>query len=394
MPIVNMDQKKILVLTCAGFLVLGLSVFGAYSITKYIDTPSDSSSLQSSATPSPSIKKIDAESYCPFNGKKYTTEDQLRWENKHPVAVMIENHPESRPQSGLTSADVVYEAVAEGGITRFMALFLCDPTPQVAGPVRSARTYFLDWLSEYNAFYAHVGGANSNGMTTESKADALAQIKRYGIKDFDYSTGFYRDENRNPDVAYEHTAYLDIERLRKYAKDTFNWDTQINGSRWDSTFEKWKFIDTKTTPNPTTFEASSAATISYQFWDMSASLFSVKWDYDSQNNAYARTMAGKPHIDKNNNEQIKVTDVIVMFQEESHADDEYHDNLHLLYKTIGTGQAYIFMDGKMIKGNWSKSGRTAKTKFLDSFGQEIPLQRGKIWISIVPTYSKDTVKVQ
>ncbi len=388
-----MNTKKIVVLSLAGLLVLGLSIFGAYSITKYINTPNGTEQT-SSNTPQPTITKVDAESYCPLNGKKYTTDDQLAWEQRHPVAVMIENHPESRPQSGLTSADVVYEAVAEGGITRFMGVFLCEPTPKVTGPVRSARTYFLDWLSEYNAFYAHVGGANSDGP-----ADALQQIKDYGIKDFDgiagnVSVGFYRDENRNPDVAYEHTMYLDVDRLRKYAKDTFNWDAKINGARWDSTFEKWKFIDAKTSPKPATRESSPAATIAYQFWDTSANLFNVKWTYNPQTKEYSREMAGRPHVDKNNNEQIKVTDLIVMLQEESRADDEYHDNLHLLYKDIGTGEAYIFMDGNMIKGTWSKSGRTAKTKFLDSFGQEIPLERGKIWISIVPTYSKATIKVQ
>ncbi|MDQ3098965.1 MAG: DUF3048 domain-containing protein [bacterium] len=386
-----MEQKKIVILTLAGVVVLSLSIFGAYTITKFVNTPNDNTNQTAGTSPTPAIKKVDAESYCPLNGKRYTTEDQLRWEQKHPVAVMIENHPQSRPQSGLTSADVVYEAVAEGGITRFMGVFLCDPTPQVTGPVRSARTYFLDWLSEYNAFYAHVGGANSNGMATESKADALAQIKRYGIKDFDYSPGFYRDENRNPDVAYEHTAYLDMDRLRKYAKDTWKWGAEVNGTRWDTTFEKWKFIDDNT---QTTAEASAAATISYQFWDTSASLFNVTWNYDAASKTYARTMAGKSHVDKNNNEQIKVSDMIIMFQEESKANDEYQGNLHLLYKTIGTGQAYIFMNGNMIKGTWSKSGRTAKTKFLDSFGHEIPLARGKIWISIVPTFSKATVKVQ
>ncbi len=393
-----MNQKKIITLSIAGILVLGLSIFGAYTITKYVNTPTETVSSNPSSSPEPTIKKVDAESYCPLNGKKYTTDDQLRWEQKHPVAVMIENHTEARPQSGLTSADVVYEAVAEGGITRFEALFLCDTPPQVVGPVRSARTYFLDWLSEYNAFYAHVGGANSGGSATQSKADALQQIKDYGIKDFDgitsnVSEGFYRDENRNPNVAYEHTMYLDIERLRKYAKDTFNWGVAVNGSRWDSTFEKWKFVDSKTIPKPTSVEASSAATISYQFWDTSANLFNVKWSYDTATKLYARNMAGKPHVDKNNNEQIKVTNIIVLFQEESRADDDYHDNLHLLYKTIGTGQAYIFMNGNMIKGTWSKSGRTAKTKFLDSTGQEVALERGKIWISIVPTYSKDSVKV-
>ena len=67
--------------------------------------------------------------------------------NRHPVAVMIENSPDARPQAGLTSADIVYEAVTEGGITRFMGIF-SQSYPTKAGPVRSARSYFIDWLRE------------------------------------------------------------------------------------------------------------------------------------------------------------------------------------------------------------------------------------------------------
>jgi hypothetical protein len=180
-----MSSKKIIILSLIGALFLGISGVGAYTITKYINNPQISNNpITNEVTPSPSVKPVAAESYCPLNGKKYTVDDQLRWESEHPIAVMIENHPEARPQSGLSKADVVYEVVAEGGITRFMGLFLCEEPPQFVGPVRSARTYYLDWLSEYNAFYAHVGGANTDG-----KADALQQIKDYGIKDFDGISG-------------------------------------------------------------------------------------------------------------------------------------------------------------------------------------------------------------
>jgi len=115
---------------------------------------------------------------CPLNGALYTKAEKNVWESRRPLAVMIENHQESRPQSGLSDADVIYEAVAEGGITRFMALFYCNAAAYepIVGPVRSARTYFLDWASEYNfPLYAHVGGANTPGP-----ANALGQIGDYG----------------------------------------------------------------------------------------------------------------------------------------------------------------------------------------------------------------------
>jgi len=387
-----MANQKIILITAGTILTVIIGALTTYSIVKYLYPENKNQQLvDSQNSPSPAVKPIDATSYCPLNGKKYTIADQMLWEQKRPVAVMIENHPEARPQSGLTSADVVYEAVAEGGITRFMGVFLCDPSPQWVGPVRSSRTYFLDWLSEYDAFYAHVGGANSEGQ-----ANALGQIKEYGIKDFEglsesLQQGWQRIPDRNPDVSSEHTMYLDIERLRKYANDTFKWGPAINESRWDSTFDKWKFTDQANIDS--TSEGSQAAQLNYGFWDQSKELFDVKWTFDKDTNMYKRNLAGSPHIDKNNNQQIAATTVIVMVQEQSNADDSYHDNLHLLYKTIGKGNAYIVSNGKATKATWSKSGRTAKTKFLDSQGKEISLARGKIWISIVPTFNTRSIKI-
>jgi hypothetical protein len=152
----------------------------------------------------PALPRTEA---CPLNGSLKTQQAKDAWSKRRPLAVMIENHEESRPQSGLSSADVVYEAVAEGGITRFMAVFLCPFNDIQVGPVRSARTYFLDWVSEYNSLYAHVGGANTPGP-----ANALGQIIDYKILDLNqFGIGFptfWRDYQRlGHPVATEHTMY-------------------------------------------------------------------------------------------------------------------------------------------------------------------------------------------
>ncbi|MDQ3238921.1 MAG: DUF3048 domain-containing protein, partial [bacterium] len=236
-----MTNKKLSIVIFSSALTIAVSAIGAYTLTNYFNNPSVSMESPVPSLPNASLKPVGGMSYCPLNGKKYDTKSQIEWEQKLPVAVMIENHPESRPQSGLNSADVVYEAVAEGGITRFMALFLCEPSPQIVGPVRSARTYFLDWLQEYNPLYAHVGGANTPG-----RADALGQIRQYGIKDLDQmgaglEGGYYRDENRIPSVALEHTMYLNIDKLREYGSKKFKWGVESPTGRWESTFERLKF---------------------------------------------------------------------------------------------------------------------------------------------------------
>ena len=127
---------------------------------------------------------------CPINGVLYSKQQEQWWQQHRPLGVMIENSIDARPQSGLSGADTIYEAVAEGGITRFLSIFYCQDAGEV-GPVRSARTYFIDFASEYADYplYAHVGGANQPGP-----ADALGQLDTYGWTNYNdlnqFSIGF------------------------------------------------------------------------------------------------------------------------------------------------------------------------------------------------------------
>lgn len=391
-----MTLGKASLLTAFSLSVVAVTAWGTYSLASIIFTPSTSgSTLSPVPTGNTPVKVVDTESFCPLNGQKYTVQDQLRWEQKRPVAVMIENHPDSRPQSGLSSADIVYEAVAEGGITRFLAIFLCDNEPQWVGPVRSARTYFLDWVSEYNAIYAHVGGANTPG-----RADALTQIQTYGIKSINeiplgvtnsLKAGFQRISDPVRPVSVEHTMYLSLAQFREFAVDQFKWGASSDGSRWDSTFEKWKFAETTAQGVPAV--AKDIETMHYEFWKNQGGGASVDWTYLSETNTYARKLNGTAHIDKVTGKQLEFSNVIVQFQTEERAGDGYPGDLHLIYGTIGTGEGYMLRDGMVFPLTWQKSGRTARTKFKDSQGNEIPLTRGKIWISTVPTYSKEYITI-
>lgn len=336
---------------------------------------------------------------CPLNGKFYTEAEKNIWSVRRPLAVMIENHIDARPQSGLTSADIVYEAVAEGGITRFMAVFLCGASYDdiQIGPIRSARTYFLDWASEYGLYplYAHVGGANCNATTGSgcqngAKADALGQIRKYGWQNYNdinqFSVGFptfWRDYDRlGHTVATEHTMYSTTDKL---------WDIGVkrgltyqdeNNQTWDKTYRPWLFTD------PPSENLGNQAP-SYSFWDNQFKEdYQVTWKFDQVNNQYLRSNAGKPHTDKNNDQQITAKNIVVAFMQESKAWDGYPKNQHLLYKNKGTGKAIIFQNGTVTQGKWSKKKRTDRTIFTDLQGQEIKFNRGLIWISILPTGKK------
>lgn len=318
---------------------------------------------------------------CPLNGTMHTKEAKAVWDTRRPLAVMIENHTDARPQSGLSSADVVYEAVAEGGITRFMALYYCNLGDTQVGPVRSARTYFLDWLSEYDALYAHVGGANSPGP-----ANALGQIITYGIKDLNqFSIGFptyWRDYERlGHTVATEHTMYSSTQKLWDVGAKRGWTNKNGDGTTWADSFVPWKFKSDA--PAGTTPSANSATNIKVYFWQGYED-YAVSWQYDPTCDCYKRSNGGSPHIDLDTKQQLTAKNVVVQFEKESNANDGYPGNVHLLYGTIGHGDALFFRDGKVTKGTWNKASRLARTVYKDVQGKEISFNRGVIWIETVP----------
>lgn len=327
---------------------------------------------------------------CPLNGEKYSSQQKSWWEGHRPLGVMIENHAEARPQSGINEADVTYEAVAEGGITRTLNIFYCQ-TPAQVGPVRSARTYFLDWVSEYgdHPLYAHVGGANTPGP-----ANALGQINDYDWGNYNdlnqFSIGFptfWRDYDRlGHPAATEHTMYSTTDKLWAYAKTRGLTNVDKDGVSWDKGFVPYSFKD-----DAPSSSRPSAQSIHLEFWSSSSAYF-VDWKYNPTDNFYYRVNGGKPHMDRDTNKQLIAKTIVVMFQTERVANDGYDAGQHLLYGTKGTGKAIIFMDGKQVKGKWSKDSRTDRTIISDSAGNEVKFDRGKLWFEILPTDGVATVK--
>ena len=308
---------------------------------------------------------------CPLDGALYTKNRSTQWQNRRPLAVMVENHVDAKPIIGLSRSDIIYEAVAEGGITRFMAIFLCQDAGDIA-PVRSARTYFLNWLSEYDASYAHVGGANTPGP-----ANALGQIEEYGIYDLDQFGIGFPTYWRGTDKLAPHNVHSTTKKLWEAAEKRNFGPKNEEGERWDKNFREWKFKD------DSLLEArGSQGSIVVPFWSQQPD-YTVTWQYDKETNLYKRYESNTAQIDPLTNEHISGKSVIIQFQVESEANDGYPDG-HLLYKTTGTGKALIFLDGKVVNGVWQKSDRISRTIFFDSQGREVSLNRGTVWIQTVP----------
>ncbi len=268
------------------------------------------------------------------------------------TGVMIENSTFARPQSGLGQAGVVFEAVAEAGITRFLALYQ-DTAPDSVGPVRSARPYYVQWDLGFDAAYAHVGGS----------PEALADIKAWNVRDLNqfYNGGAYhRISSRDA----PHNVYTSIAALN-----------QLEVQKGYTTSHYTGFARKKKA-NPNKKLAPTAKTINLA---LSGPTYNVHYDYNAASNNYARSMGGAPHIDANTNKQITPVVVIALVIPYNLESDGYHSN----YGIIGSGPVYIFQDGGVITGTWAKASNTAQFTFKDAAGKTILLNPGQTWLTAV-----------
>src|SRR3989338_6254615 len=245
-----LTQKKVFIFALVFFVLSAFASYSYFSVTSagQVDQSSYKNPASDNIVTSSDIAPNDPKTEeCPLNGQLYSKAQRALWDKRRPLGIMVQNNAEARPQSVLSSADVLYEVVAEGGITRFLTIFYCQ-NPKVVGSVRSARVYYITLLQGYGNYplYAHVGGANPPGP-----ADALGEIGDLGWVGYNdlnqFSVPFpifYRDYERLPNRATEHTMYAATLKLYDYAKKTrklTNVDTK--GASWDKGFIPWKFKD-------------------------------------------------------------------------------------------------------------------------------------------------------
>lgn len=270
------------------------------------------------------------------------------------IGVMIENFVDARPQAGIADARMVYEAPAEGNITRFLALFDASQEVKQAGPVRSARPYYLDWISEYpGAMYMHVGGS-------PEALEKLNAYKTFDVNEFYRGVYFWRDEN----ISAPHNVFTSSE-LWNNAFDRFG-DKNIVRN-----FDSWNFSSATTS-----CEQNCVNALSIPFLRPS---YVVNWKYNAENKNYERFHGIVPHMDKNGN-FVRANTVVIQYVTDKILDDVGRRALG----TIGTGKAEVYVFGRQMLGTWKKENRTARTKFFDTDGTEVAFSAGKIWIEVVP----------
>ncbi|MBR3236148.1 DUF3048 domain-containing protein [Candidatus Saccharibacteria bacterium] len=298
-----------------------------------------------------------------------------------------------RPQVGLQQAGVIFEAIAEAGITRFAAIYQA-PTSAIIGPVRSLRIYYLEWDTPFDCAIVHAGGAE----------DALNAV----------AAGGYRDLTETPAYFYRGTRgerrwnnlFTTSEKLGEFAKNKGFSNSDLKGfsrltpaesnqARMEKVVEKVLDI-TEPSDDDTSEIVAEATDINIRFG--SSATFNVNYKYDPDNNTYKRSYASglahevyscpdedlgeKDPEDVCELKQMAPSVVIAMIVQEGRAADGYHEAI----TTIGSGKAYVFQNGTATVGTWSKTSKSDQIKFLDESGSEIKLAPGQTFISAVPNY--------
>jgi hypothetical protein len=288
--------------------------------------------------------------FCPICGIEVEGNLALR----RPIAIMIENHSRSRPQSGLDKACVVYEAPCEGGITRFMALYLHNDT-KVVGPIRSARPYFIDWCLEYDAVYVHCG-------QSWEAFERIYILNFPTINQMWRPKAFWRAKLRRA----PHNLYTNTYKLRRI----------IDEKNWNKPLKITHFLFTEN-PIQKDIEKFIAKKIIIKYPERK---YRVGYLYDEKRGKYLRFINRKPHKDAITGKQISVKNIIIQYVTTFIFDQEGRRELGLL----GEGDAKIIYNGIGFDANWFKRSIYSPTSFFDKSDNVVQILPGNTWIQIVP----------
>jgi Protein of unknown function (DUF3048) N-terminal domain/Protein of unknown function (DUF3048) C-terminal domain len=328
--------------------------------------PSSSPSVEPSPTPSPSPTPEPTPVLVPAPLTGVPVKPSLA--RRHVIAVMIDDLSAARPQSGLSQASVVWQAPAEGGIPRYMALFQ-EGDPPAVGPVRSSRPYFIAWASEWNAVYVHAGGSPQALAILRSSKGQGKYV--YNADDFRWEGTFlWRITAR----LAPHNVYTDGKHLRKLARKV--------GAKPIDKGPIWHFA-----PDADISERPEGGKIIVPY-----PYNRIQYAYDRRTNTYKRSVTAEgKQVDAGTKVRIAPKNVIVMFVGFSPLNDGTHHG-RLDAQVTGTGVAYIATNGKTIKGTWKKKSFKAPTRFFDKHGKAVTLTIGQTFVQVIYKGTNITIK--
>ena len=279
-----------------------------------------------------------------------------------PYAVMINNNHAAWPQCGIGDAYLVYEIIAEGGITRMFALYKDQETAKI-GSIRSARHYFIDYAEENDAIFVHWGGS----------PQAYSRIRNSGINSMDgmalEGSVFFRDRTLKRD--YEHTGFTSMENLKEYAEEKgFTRETDkpllLNYS-----------VDEITLDEREDAQSADKIDIKYSYYH------TTSYEYDEENKVYKRSMSDKPNVDLITGEQYTAKNIIVYALSNYTLNDGENKGRQEL-SNIGSGTGYYITEGMAVPITWEKESHSEQTVYKYEDGEEITVNDGNTFIQIYP----------
>ncbi|MCM1498630.1 MAG: DUF3048 domain-containing protein [Clostridium sp.] len=341
-------KKKILTLT-----VLGLAAISMFGCGKKEETTEEPPATEATT------EEVTEDPHEGLSYNELTGEWSADFVSKRPVAVMINNLKEALPSSSTKKADIIYECMVEGGITRIMPIFSDYEALEKIGSVRSARHYYINIANEYDAIYVHYG-------QSKPAKEILDKKVINNINGLTYDAGFYRDNNR---VA-PHNAYTTGERIVQ-GIDDFGYSAD-----YEDTHEKVLSFQEEDTDLE---NGTAAETIHVNFSNYSKPYFI----YNADTKLYDRYEYDAPQVDDQEDENNNVlTFKNVIIQVSSYECINPENDLQELTQ-VGDGQGYYCTNGKSVPITWKKEAKGAKTKYYLEDGSELLLNPGKTWISII-----------
>lgn len=299
---------------------------------------------------------------------------------RRPIAIKLSNSPPeyTRPQAGLSQADLVFEHVTEGPITRFTAVFYGQSPPDV-GPIRSARLIDVEIPAMYDAALAFSGA--SSGADGVYNRLAASDIRGRLIRDIAGEPGYYRTDEE--DKPWEH-------RLHAHPDELWERLTAMEQNEAPTFNANMAF----TSQPPDGGEAAAGVIVQYQ------SFAEVSWAYDEANGRYWRSIDGEPHVDANTGEQLSAANVVLLYaihvQVVSICENLQNGVCTANSAEIqlwGQGDVTILRDGQQYDGVWVRNNRGDMLTFYDDAGNVIPLQVGNTWFQVVPYHYRNPVKL-
>lgn len=295
----------------------------------------------------------------PLTGERGYNEELL---GNRPVMVVIENHPHSRPQWGLTSSDIVFEMVAEGGITRMLLMYAdASRLPKKLGPIRSTRHYFLDFAEGYDAIFTHFG--QSTYAKTQLNEHDIDNINGFVYPDDKY---FSRDTSR--DVASEHTAYTTKDKIVKAIKEKEYRTTLKDG--YTEPFQ-FNLYENEILKDGSCVVAKINFSTNYQY----------TFNYDKQANVYYSHLNNEPFMDSNGTQQ-NFTNLVVLYTDISAISGDTKNRVDF---DLSYGHGVYISNGSYCDINWEKGSSTDMLKLYDEDGEELKLNVGRTYIAFCDT---------